>query len=272
MTDSKQSKSPKDGQSPDRQSDNLWVWNAGAEVPKKACKAFDRGAFKGTDINRMWRIQILTDLFGPAGIGWSWKIIDTHTYKLEGLDRVVIFARGELRLFDKETKQWSEPIIGFGGNDLVIVNKDGRIRINDEAEKMVDTDAFGHACSKLGIGASVYWNEATKYTSADDDVGYVQKPKTTAIPVKQTVPKKDPFFKTADDIAAEKADDQRKTTKMELVGKVREYQEDAVYGAMAAVVTEEVLKEYNQDRIEGLNIDRLKDLISRIEKIIAEVA
>lgn len=254
----------------------LQIWNAGAQVPKTATKEFNNGRFKGTDINRMWRIQVLTELFGPAGVGWDWKLVDTQTYQLDGDGRVVIFARGELRLYDFDKKMWSEPIIGYGGNDLVQSNARG-IRINDDAYKMVDTDAFGHACSKLGIGASVYWNEATKYTStkAEDEPTQGFVPKEVVIieqAKKKAVPRKDPFFKTAEDLAVEKADNARKTTKMQLVGKVREYQEDAVYGAMATAITKEVLEEYKQDRIEGLNTDRLQDLIDRIETMLKEVA
>ena len=76
---------------------NLDVWKAGAEVPKEATKEFNNGRFKGTDINRMWRIKVLTELFGPAGIGWDWKLTEVHDFKLEQDDRVVLFAKGELR-------------------------------------------------------------------------------------------------------------------------------------------------------------------------------
>ena len=162
---------------------NLDIWNAGAEVPKEATSPFNNGRFKGTDINRMWRTHVLTELFGPAGIGWDWKIVDTQTFKLEQDDRVVLFAKGELRLYDPDTKMWSQPIIGYGGNDLVQSNSKG-VRINDDAYKMIDTDAFGHACSKLGIGASVYWNEMTKYTAekAEDEPNGGFIPKTSKAP------------------------------------------------------------------------------------------
>ena len=103
-------------------------------------------------------------------------------------------------------------------------------------------------------------------TEWHEDVVPIQKP------APKTVPRKDPFFKTAEDLAVERADNARKTTKMQLVGKVREYQEDAVYGAMATAITKDVLEEYKQDRIEGLNTDRLQDLIDRIETMLKEVA
>lgn len=50
---------------------NMRFYAASAEPPKDALKSFTRaGGFSGTDINSMWRIKMLTELFGPCGIGW----------------------------------------------------------------------------------------------------------------------------------------------------------------------------------------------------------
>ena len=48
--------------------DNLAFYNAGRSVPPEAQKSFNNGKFSGTDINPMWRIKKLTELFGhPSG-------------------------------------------------------------------------------------------------------------------------------------------------------------------------------------------------------------
>lgn len=48
--------------------DKLEIYNRCREVPKEAQKAIAAGRLKGkTDINPMWRIKKLTELFGPAG-------------------------------------------------------------------------------------------------------------------------------------------------------------------------------------------------------------
>ena len=47
-------------------SDNMRIYNAVREVPKEARKPITAGRLKGmTDINPMWRIKKLTELFGP---------------------------------------------------------------------------------------------------------------------------------------------------------------------------------------------------------------
>ena len=52
--------------------EKLEIYNRCREVPKEAQKAIAAGRLKGkTDINPMWRIKKLTELFGPAGTGWK---------------------------------------------------------------------------------------------------------------------------------------------------------------------------------------------------------
>ncbi|MFQ7773921.1 MAG: hypothetical protein ACLRH6_01320 [Anaerotignum faecicola] len=51
--------------------DNMRYYNAGREVPDAAKKTIKGGKLNGfTDINPMWRIQKLTELFGVCGVGW----------------------------------------------------------------------------------------------------------------------------------------------------------------------------------------------------------
>ena len=55
--------------------ENLELYNALRTPPKEALKEIKAGRMKGkTDINPMWRIKVLTERFGPCGIGWKYKI------------------------------------------------------------------------------------------------------------------------------------------------------------------------------------------------------
>ena len=40
--------------------ENMSLYNRVRQVPEEAKKPFDTGRFKGTDINPMWRIKVLT--------------------------------------------------------------------------------------------------------------------------------------------------------------------------------------------------------------------
>ena len=57
--------------------DNLKIYNTVREVPPEAKKNISGGRLKGmTDINPMWRIKKLTEVFGVCGIGWKYEIVD----------------------------------------------------------------------------------------------------------------------------------------------------------------------------------------------------
>lgn len=156
--------------------ENMSIYEAGRAVPKEATKPFENGTFKGTDINPMWRIKKLTELFGPCGIGWYYEVVSERCEEHAGTTISVV----DLNLYIKVDGEWSKPIFGTGGNQIVRQTKSGA-RVSDEGYKMALTDAISVACKALGIGADVYFaNDKTKYTdfnAANDD-----QPKAEAKP------------------------------------------------------------------------------------------
>ena len=148
--------------------ENLAIWNKYKAVPENALKDFDNGRFKGTDINTMWRLKSLTEEFGMCGVGWYYDIVKIWNETFVEEQITMTFA--EIKLYIKVDGEWSKGISGVGGNKMVSLTKDGRVKDNDEAVKMAVTDAIGVACRNLGFGADVYWaNDKTKYT--DDQNG-----------------------------------------------------------------------------------------------------
>lgn len=143
--------------------EKMTIYNAVRSVPKEAQKEFNNGRFKGTDINPMWRIKVLTEQFGPCGLGWY---ITNVTFE----DKVVAgetLTICQLDLFVNYEGTWSQPIHGVGGNRTSTKTASGNTMISDEAEKMAYTDAISVACKALGIGADVYYaNDRTKYTAS----------------------------------------------------------------------------------------------------------
>ncbi len=142
--------------------ENMQIYNAVKEVPDNAKKRINGGRLNGkTDINPMWRIKILTEQFGPCGIGWYYTVKNhwTESYGEE------VSAFVEIELFIKVDGEWSQPIYGIGGNMFAEKEKSG-IHVSDECFKMATTDAISVACKQLGIGADVYWDaDRTKYDS-----------------------------------------------------------------------------------------------------------
>jgi len=136
---------------------NMEIYEAARRVDDSAKKQFNNGRFSGTDINPMWRIKKLTELFGPSGIGWYYKVTDKHS---ETLDADTVMAVVDIELFIKVNGEWSMPIYGTGGNLLKAKGKP-----SDEGYKMALTDAISVACKALGIGADVYYEKdaSSKY-------------------------------------------------------------------------------------------------------------
>ena len=149
--------------------DNLKIYNAVREVPAEAKKNIGGGRLKGmTDINPMWRIKKLTEVFGVCGIGWKYEIVDKWIETAMSKDEIT--ANVIINLYIKsENGEWSEPIPGIGGSMLVASETKG-LYVNDECYKMALTDAISVACKALGMGADVYWNkDTTKYNDTKKD-------------------------------------------------------------------------------------------------------
>ena len=140
--------------------DNLKYYNAGRAVPEEAQKSFNNGKFSGTDINPMWRIKKLTELFGPAGLGWYYEVVSERAEEHGDVTIAIV----DLNLYVNYNGEWSKPIYGTGGN--VLLRKGST---SDEGYKMALTDALSVACKALGIGADIYFaKDKTKYTAAQE--------------------------------------------------------------------------------------------------------
>lgn len=143
--------------------DNMNVYNEARKVPNKAQKTIKGGRLSGmTDINPMWRIKKLTELFGACGFGWKYEIADK---RLEEGANGEIAAFVDINLYVKKDDEWSEPIQGTGGSTFVAKERKG-LYMSDECFKMALTDAISVACKSLGFGADVYWDkDTTKYSN-----------------------------------------------------------------------------------------------------------
>lgn len=141
--------------------DNMEIYEQGRAVPAEAKKSFNNGKFSGTDINPMWRIKKLTELFGAAGIGWYYEVISERAEEHGDVTIAIV----DLNLYIKVGGEWSKPIYGTGGN--ILLRKGST---SDEGYKMALTDALSVACKALGIGADVYFEkDKTKYTDAEQN-------------------------------------------------------------------------------------------------------
>ena len=142
--------------------DNLYIYEQSRACPPEALKPIKGGKLKGkSDINPVWRIKKLTELFGPCGIGW--KLCNVKYWTEPGAGgEVAAWCSMELKY--KADGQWSEGIEGIGGS-MLVNTEGGKLVTNDEAFKMAYTDAVSVCCKQLGVAADVYWQaDRTKYS------------------------------------------------------------------------------------------------------------
>ena len=109
-----------------------------------------------TTIDPMYQIQMMTDLFGPVGLGWKYKV----DYKyIDGL----VFAEVTIKYF---TNEWHE----YGPVCSVQNLSKSNNKLDDEAPKKAMTDAMTKAFSHLGMSADVFMGKF-------DDSKYVEQMK-----------------------------------------------------------------------------------------------
>lgn len=158
---------------------NRQYWDAMRTPPKAALKTIRGGRLSGmTDISPQWRLQIMTETFGPIGFGWKYEIVNQWMERIG--DEVCVFSQINLYVYDEK---WSEAIPGIGGSRLATMEKNGQY-VSDECYKMALTDALSVAMKQLGVGADVYLGYSdSKY------VGEKEKPKGLAAEQLQTLEK-----------------------------------------------------------------------------------
>lgn len=130
--------------------------------PPVALGRINGGRLNGkTNINPQWRIEAMTEIFGLCGTGWRYEVTDKQ---------IVPGANGEVlvymlvAVYYKKDGEWSDPVYGFGGDKVIVKEKDG-LRSNDEAFKSCLTDALGKALASIGVAASIYFEHpSTKYS------------------------------------------------------------------------------------------------------------
>ena len=190
---------------------NLSIYERVRSVPNEAKKEIEAGRLKGkNDINPMWRIKKLTEVFGPAGFGWYTEIVRTWTEASESGEMAVFV---DIHLFVKKDGEWSKPIYGNGGNRLVANEKkyeNGQQVyvpfLDDDAYKKAYTDAISVAAKALGIGADVYFEkDITKYDSQPQAVQQQAQP--AAAPVLPKLTSRSAQWKSAVAFTASLKDD-----------------------------------------------------------------
>lgn len=161
--------------------DNMHIYNAARSAPTNAIKPIKGGAYGAaglSDINPQWRIERMTGIFGPCGVGWMWEPVEITIENGVCYGHVVVSYRTD--------EGWSKAIHGYGGTK--IGSKD-----DSDLIKSTVTDAISNALRYLGIGADVWYkpdntadkNQFDTKHSAPPQPASPEKPRTKMATVQQ---------------------------------------------------------------------------------------
>ena len=142
--------------------DKMRIYNAGRSVPSGAVKKITGGAYGKaglSDINPQWRIEKMTELFGPCGIGWTWEPVETQFENGLCFGHVIVKYRDD-------NGEWSEAVHGYGGTVM------GRMNDDSDVLKSTFTDAVSNALRYLGIGADVWYKSGNTPEQNQFDTKY----------------------------------------------------------------------------------------------------
>lgn len=168
---------------------SMTIYEKMKSVPDTAKKPIQAGRLKGfTDINPMWRIKRLTEVFGACGIGWWYEITDKRLQDDPRGGETAAFVDINLYFVDPESGKESKAIPGTGGAMFCAQERNGP-HTSDECFKMALTDAISVAAKSLGLGADVYYDkDRDKYTNPQHEEEEPQKPAEVPKPAKTTAP------------------------------------------------------------------------------------
>lgn len=143
---------------------NLAIWSQVEKTDTRYTKKADVNGQKITSLNGTAMIMKATEIFGPAGIGFGWKVIEERFD--DGME--IFVGEGEKRSSLGFTKNHTVRILfwfmldgqrgeieGYGCTNAVYKSKYG-MSTDGEAPKKSLTDAIKKCLSALGFSADVF--------------------------------------------------------------------------------------------------------------------
>lgn len=129
--------------------ENLALWVAHEDIDPKFTKAITGRDYGGTSPNPQYVIKCLTDLFGPVGKGFGWRVL------AEGFQPF-----GETSLHWCRIEFWhtdrANTFEAYGQTKAAYVTSKGTMRVDEDAPKKSLTDAIVKAASQIGVAANIF--------------------------------------------------------------------------------------------------------------------
>jgi hypothetical protein len=141
------------------ESSNTLIWESLCETDPSRTKAFNKG-YRGTSINPNYIYEKLTQVFGPCGSGWGFKVED------QGFQGESSNSTHWVQISFWHSENDSISIPAFGCTTFTGKNKNGFF-MDEDAPKKSLTDALTKATQLIGMSADIFggqWDDC-KYVA-----------------------------------------------------------------------------------------------------------
>lgn len=128
---------------------NLDLWTRYEDIDPKFTKAITGKQYKGTSPNPQYVIRCLTDMFGPVGVGFGWRVVQEAFQPLG--DETLHWCRIEFWHTDR-----TNTYEAYGQTKAAYPKRDGGFMVDEDAPKKSLTDAIIKAASHVGVAAGIF--------------------------------------------------------------------------------------------------------------------
>lgn len=156
-----------------QQISNTTLWESVFVTDKAHVTEIKGKSYKGNSPRPYYLIQKATEIFGPCGIGWGYKIVEQGTQEVRYLEplgntgntieRLMINHWVLVEFWYKWNGERSEPIQQYGGTKLSYRTSNGKQDFDEDAQKKSVTDALIKCMSCVGFAGDIFsgrWDDS----------------------------------------------------------------------------------------------------------------
>lgn len=132
--------------------DNLELWHLVEKTPIEQTKAITGKSYSGTSPKPHYLVMKATEVFGPIGIGWGFRILDERIEEGANGDKMSLAHVLVWYKWKGETGEVSH----IGGTQFSGQRNNGKFFTDEDAPKKSVTDALIKALSMIGFAGDIF--------------------------------------------------------------------------------------------------------------------
>jgi hypothetical protein len=157
--------------------DNLKLWNQFADIDPNFTKPISGKDYKGTSPNAHYVVQCLTEMFGPIGQGFGWRVLENGIERFG--DTAIHWCRIEFWHTDR-----GNTFETYGQTKMAYMTRGDNpyLKVDEDAPKKSMTDAVTKAAAQVGVAANIFlgrWDDNQYVQAVDKEYRDAETPKAT---------------------------------------------------------------------------------------------